>query len=327
MEQVRTQPAGGAARGRVRVMIRRIAVGATVLTLVLLSSTVTTAFAQNGEDVDAMVERATILRQQNRRARAAEVIEKAALLAPDRPDVQRLRELLEFEVNGWEAMAGADFKDWDDTRPGWREGDVALLRNTPIGPFLVRGAQVERAGRTDEKMEIEIYPAFRSGYLALGGGFAPNATLYPRSTLTAELYKTLPAAFEISGGYRRLNFTDQSVNVATGSLGKYMGDFFIGGRVNHFASYGTSVTGTVRRYLSDDGQYVSIYGSTGDVPELIREPADFDVTSNRSIGANALFIVGSRLVLRLNGSLGREKWPGGRTANFKTGSIGLGVRF
>lgn len=308
-------------------MIRRSVIGATALALVLLSSTVTVTSAQNGEDVDAMVERATILRQQNRRARAAEVIERAALLAPHRADVQRLRELLEFEVNGWEAMAGADFKDWDDTRPGWREGEITLRRNTKAGPFLVRGAQVERAGRTDEKVEFEIYPAFRSGYLALGGGFAPDAVLYPRSTLSAELYKTLPADFEISGGYRRLNFIDQSVDVATGSLGRYFGNFFVGSRVNHFTSYGTSVTGIVRRYFSDDGQYVSVYGSTGSVPELIREAADFDVISSRSLGANALFILGSRLVLRLNASFGEEEWPGGRTASFKTGSIGLGVRF
>lgn len=103
--------------------------------------------------------------------------------------------------------------------------------------------------------------------------------------------------------------------------------YFVGGRVNHFPSYGTSVTGLVRRYLSDDGQYISVFGSTGSVPELIREPGDFDVISSRSVGADAMFILGSRLVLRLNGSLGDEEWPGGRTAKFTTGSVGLGVRF
>lgn len=44
------------------------------------------------------------------------------------------------------------------------------------------------------------------------------------------------------------------------------------------------------RYLSDDGQYIGVFGSTGSVPELIRE-------------------------------------PGGRTARFTTGSLGFGVRF
>ena len=327
MGQVRTQSAGGAAGGRVRVMTRRNVIRATALAFVLLSSAAGTASAQNVEDVDALVTRATILRQQNRRARAADVIEQAAMLAPHRADVRKLQDLLEFEVNGWEAMAGAGYKDWDDNRAPWREGEVSLRRNTRVGPFLMRAAQVERSGRRDEKMEFEVYPAFRSGYLALSAGFAPDATLYPRSTLSAELYKTLPADFEISGGYRRLNFTDKSVDVAIGSLGKYVGSYFVGGRVNDFPSYGTSVTGLVRRYLSDDGQYISVFGSTGSVPELIREPGDFDVISSRSLGADAMFILGSRLVLRLNGSLGDEEWPGGRTASFTTGSLGFGVRF
>jgi len=66
---------------------------------------------------------------------------------------------------------------------------------------------------------------------------------------------------------------------------------------------------------------------TGSVPELIREPGDFDVISSRSIGADVMFILGSRLVLRLSGSLGEEEWPGGRTASFTTGTLGFGVRF
>ena len=327
MGQVRTQPAGGAASGRVRVMIRHSKVGAMALALMLLSSMVTIASAQNGEDVDAMVERATILRQQNRRARAAEVIERAALLAPDRADVRRLRELLEFEVNGWEAMAGADFKDWDDTRPGWRETEVSLLRNTKAGPIIVRGAQVERAGRRDEKFEVDLYPAFRSGYLALAVGFAPDATLYPSSRLSAEAFKTLPGDFEISAGYRRWNFSDESIDLVTGSFGRWTGGLFLGGRVNYFPSYGTSVTGLARYYISDNGQYIGVFASTGSVPELIREPTDFDVISSRSLGAEATFIVGSRLVLRMSGTFGNEEWPGGGTANFTTARLGLGVRF
>ena len=137
-----------------------------------------------------------------------------------------------------------------------------------------------------------------------------------------------PDALEASVGYRRLNFSD-AVNVFTGSLGKYYRDFLFGTRLNQVAggARGTSVSFSARRYSGSEGAYIGAELAGGSVREDLRTVADVAATRNRSIGAEALFIVQSRWMLMGNADIGRDELPGRQSANYLSGSVGVGVRF
>ena len=200
MEQVRAQRAAarhGAGGGVMRS--RRLVYGLCAALAALCLAT-TSASAQLAEqqalrhgppprfDVDSAMARASALRRQNRRAAAAEVMRQAVSAAPDRRDARTLYAQLQQELHGGEAVAAVNYKSWRTQLPEWREGAVALRQNTPFGAAIVRGSHLERAGIGDDKIEVEAYPAFPHGYLALGGGVATHATLYAHSSVAAELF-------------------------------------------------------------------------------------------------------------------------------------------
>src|SRR5689334_16414865 len=119
-------------------------------------------------DVDSAIARASTLRRQNRRAAAAEVMRQAVAADPNRRDARALYDQLRQELHGGEAVAAVLYKSWRTSLPEWREGAVAWRQNTPVGAAVVRGSHLERAGLNDDKVEVEAYPAFPHGYLALG---------------------------------------------------------------------------------------------------------------------------------------------------------------
>jgi YaiO family outer membrane protein len=278
-------------------------------------------------DVDSLVARANMLRRTNRKAHALEEIRRAGALAPQRADVAQLRGLLQHDVHGSEVGGGVDYIKWDDGRPLWRERNLTLRRNTLRGPGIARVSRLSRFGVVDQKYEVELYPAFRSGYGVLAFG-ASAGELYPRTSMTAELYKTVLAQLEGSLGYRRLNFPDP-VDLATASLGTYVDAYLFGARVQHATggARGTAMSLSARRYVADEGGYVGAYARAGSIREDLARVSDFGVQSSRSIGAEAHLILKTRWLVTATQSLGRDVLRGGGRAAFHTTQLQLGARF
>jgi YaiO family outer membrane protein len=278
-------------------------------------------------DVDSAIARASALRRQNRRAAAAEVMRQAVAAEPDRTDARALYNQLQQEVHGGEAVAAVLYKSWRTQLPEWREGTVALRQNTPFGAAVVRGSHLERGALGDDKVEVEAYPAFPHGYLALGGGVATHATLYAHTSASAELYGSMTDRLEGSFGYRRMNFPT-GVNLVGGSLGTYVGNSLLGARVTHVLDDGgTSVALSARRFLSDDGQYLGIRLATGSVPVELRTPTDFTVRFSQSVGAELRVFVRGVLVLSADGELGRDGLAAGGSSEYSAVRVGVGVRY
>jgi len=139
-------------------------------------------------DVDSAMARATLLRRQNRKAEAERVMAQAVAMAPGRTDARALHEQLRQEVRGGEAMAGVEVKTWREQLPEWREGMLSLRQNTGHGPVAARVSRVDRGPLSDDRLQVEAYPAFPHGYLALGAALATNATIYARTAASAEVY-------------------------------------------------------------------------------------------------------------------------------------------
>jgi YaiO family outer membrane protein len=278
-------------------------------------------------DVDSVLARASTLRRQNRRREAATVVQQALALAPDRADVRALDAQLRQELRGGEATVSFDEKSWRDRLPEWREWQGSLRANTAVGPFVARGSYVQRGTLRDDRLEVEAYPAFPNGYLALGVGAASDATLYARTTLSAEGYATLAGFVEASAGYRRMNFSSP-VDILTGSLGAYLGNNLLSGRVTSvLRDGGTSLLLAGRHFVGDDGTYLGLRLGTGSVPVELFTPTDFEVRFSRSVAAEARAVVLRHFILSAEGELGREGLSGGGETNYTAARVGVGVRY
>ncbi len=209
------------------------------------------------------------------RALAREVLAKQA----HHPQALRVAQRIDAERQPHSA-ALAHTRDWfDDDRAPWGETSLTLGRETAHGSVLLRASHVDRFGLSDQLVEVEAYPRFREGtYAYLGFGAGTQSALYPDWRLGFELYQSLPGALEVSAGYRRLAFADP-VNIAVGSVSKYLGNWMLTARVYHVPVAGdgdsTSTFASVRRYFGDSGaSYVGVRYGHGLAREELRDSAD-----------------------------------------------------
>jgi YaiO family outer membrane protein len=252
---------------------------------------------------------------------------RAVAMAPERDDVRALSEQIEHDIHGGDVLVGVDYRTWRRQLPDWREASLDVRQNTVLGPLVARGARVERGPLSDERFELEAYPAFRNGYLALGAGVATSATVYARTTGSAELFGMLTDRVEGSFGYRRMNF-DRGVDLLGGSVSAYAGQFLLGTRVTQVLSDGgTSVQLSARRFLGDDGQYVGVKAATGSVPVALRTPTDFEVRFSQSASVQGRFLVRGLVLFSAEGELGREGLSGGQSSPYSAIRVGIGLRY
>lgn len=278
-------------------------------------------------DADSAMARATLLRRQNRKAEAERVLAKAVAAAPTRADVRALHEELVHEVRGGEAMLGANVKSWREQLPEWREGSVSLRQNTGRGPAVARLSRVERGVLSDERLEVEAYPAFPHGYLALGAGLATSSSVYAHVTGSAEVYGSLTEQVEASAAYRHMQF-DEGVDMVGGSLGAYVGPFLLGSRVTHvLRDGGTSLVLSARRFVGDEGASFGAKLATGSVPVELRTPTDFTVRFSQAVSLDAKVYVARRLVLAVEGELGRDGLVAGGSSEYSAARVGIGFRY
>jgi YaiO family outer membrane protein len=227
---------------------------------------------------------------------ARELADAVLASNPGNPAARLMRQRLDARTRPWTVTTWYSLDTFDDM-PAWHESSVALGRQTPVGRVIVRGTNAARFGYTDQLVEIEAYPTFRAGtYAFLGIGTGTRQDLYPTYRAAFDLYQSLGHGLEISGGYRRLVFTDP-VSIYVATLTQYFGQWAVTGRtyfVPSSAYDSWSFHAESRRYVGGAGR--SFVGLTvsqglsreeprglGDVIDLrshaIKGQADLEVTA------------------------------------------------
>jgi YaiO family outer membrane protein len=284
---------------------------------------------QRPGDPAYLLARARALIALKRPADARDALERLLAIDPRNTQGHTLKKDLQTSLRLWQARADTSYDAFSD-RVAWRESQLSLGRATPIGSILVRGSRADRFGLTDNQVEVEMYPRLRPGtYAYVAGAYAPEARLYPRYRYAADLYQSLGAGFEGSAGFRRLGF-GSGVNIYTGSLSKYYGNWLFTGRafVTPNAAGGSrSLHGSARRYFGGGGTYVGFRYGRGAWREEPRTLNDFEVLDSDTAAADASIVLGGRLVVNLTGGYSRENRVGRPALRGYSVSTGLGVRF
>ncbi|MFW5892037.1 MAG: YaiO family outer membrane beta-barrel protein [Bacteroidota bacterium] len=170
-----------------------------------------------------------------------------------------------------------------NTEP-WHLTYLEIGRKTSfLGPATLRTNWANLWDVNSYQIEIETYPTIRPGtYLFLNAGYSPESELFPVTKFGFELFQSLPAAWEISAGFRLLNFNDKDLLVLTGSISKYLGNYLLSARPYFaFSSDGNdpnvqSLFFTARRFFSSPDHYLNLRVGRG-------FSADFDQLSGGEI--------------------------------------------
>lgn len=152
-------------------------------------------------------------------------------------------------------------------------------RTNFIGPLTLRVNIADRYNITSYQIEADAYPTVRPGtYLYLNMGYSPDSELFPVTRFGFELFQALPASWEISGGFRILNFNDKDLYILTGSLSKYYQKYYFSFRPYFsFSSVGDDPNSqsyflTIRRYFSSPDHHLSLIlgrGYSADIDLLV----------------------------------------------------------
>lgn len=176
---------------------------------------------------------------------------------PGNTQARLVQQRLDARTRPWRAGISFTHDAFNDDREPWNETSLTLGRETPVGSLIVRGSRADRFGLQDRQFDVEFYPTFRAGsYAFVGIGAGADEVLYPKSRVSIDVYQSVGNGFEVSGGFRQLNFAD-TTRIYLGTVTKYAGNWMLTGKafVVPDATLGDSWSyhGIARRYFGDSG--------------------------------------------------------------------------
>ncbi|HEY3287953.1 MAG TPA: YaiO family outer membrane beta-barrel protein [Gemmatimonadaceae bacterium] len=165
--------------------------------------------------------------------------------------------------------AEASLQSFQGDMDPWRLGTVAFWRRSRAGTFIAKVNYANRYATDGVQAEVEAYPRVSDKlYLYLDAGYS-SASVFPAWRSGAELFSSLPDAWEASIGYRQLRFNGIPVTMFTGALGKYVGNYWLSLRPYIRSRDGTTSATTslmARRYFADGDHWVGGTATYGNSP-------------------------------------------------------------
>ena len=152
---------------------------------------------------------------------------------------------------------------------------LEFKRETKMGSIIPRINYSNRFQINGLQYELDAYPKFSKTFYAYTNYAFSNAPTFPNHRVGGELYANLPKSLEVSIGMRYLDFKSTQVNIFTGSVGMYRGNYYVSLRpyITPSKVKPISLSGTLvgRRYLKDAENYLGFlagYGFSSDLRQL-----------------------------------------------------------
>lgn len=163
---------------------------------------------------------------------------------------------------GYEALSGG--------RPAWHAAALRLSHHRHGRTVAGEVVFARRFGLSDAGAVLEGWtPLWRRAYGSLRVQLTPDADVLPRMDVVLDVYQGVNGGWEISGGYRRMQFTS-GVDIYHAGLAKYAGNWYLRGRVTlvpRGGTTGSSGFAAARRYGATADDWWELGGGLGE--ELI----------------------------------------------------------
>ena len=273
------------------------------------------ALVRQPDQVNMLLVQAKALIRMNRNTEALRVLNHVLTLDPANHDARRMRREVTITTLKREVYVNHSYDWFSDGRNGQLETSLSFSNPTPIGSVIARINRADRFGEVDYQPEVDYYPRFRAGtYADINVGYSIHGSLYPSYKIGGDLFQSVGHGFELSGGFRRLDFSS-GVDIYTFAVAKYYGNFLFTGRGFVVpGSPGTSGTAllTARYFIGSEGlhDYVEFRYSHGASPALAQTTQDVEVLNSSRYGAVFDKALGTRWVAAFGGSMGQSQRPG-----------------
>ena len=163
-------------------------------------------------------------------APARQHYKKACALDPENVEYRRALKSAHPEFsNNYELRYQYQNQSFSDARGNYTDHHLVFsVKVTPdIGSFHLKFNQTHRYGEQDSQIGIELYPhLWNKAYGFIDFNYSPEAIHFPSTSYILEVYQSFLHAAEVSLGYRRMNFENESVSVYLGSFGYYIGNYY-----------------------------------------------------------------------------------------------------
>ncbi len=241
-----------------------------------------------------------------------------------RLDQMKNRIRLTYTYDGFEKKSNKD---------PWHLAALSYGRKTSFGTVIGRVNWAERFGSKGLQYETDAYPSIsENNYAYLNFGYS-NLSIFPKFRAGAEWYHSFPKAFEGSLGTRALFFTNSDTYMFTGTVGKYVGNYWIS--LRSFvtpSSTGTSASGSIqaRRYFSDPEDYIGLrlgYGISPDDRSYGDGSSSYLTLKSQSIRMEYNHIFKRIWTINVGAALSNEEFPAiGYVLNYSF-DFGIGRSF
>ena len=165
-----------------------------------------------------------------------------------------------------------EYQHFNQGFSAWNWWSLEYSHRFDWGALVGRANWADRYDETATQYEIDAYPhLWKGAYLYLNYGIAEADKFFPERRYGAEIYWTLPKAFEASVGVRRLEYSVSDVWLYTGSIGWYRGNWYMAFRPwvsNKAGDTSVSASFMVRKYLATKDDYWTVRVGGGQSSEV-----------------------------------------------------------
>jgi|ERR1043166_352050 YaiO family outer membrane protein len=155
----------------------------------------------------------------------------------------------------WEANATASGEAFVSRLSAWQWHSVAARYRGTSESHGIEAFSARRYGTWNSGFSLEESSTLgRGAYVAIRAQLAPGATVVPRSDLSATWYQSIGDGWEIVPSARYMSFSDARVPIWGLGLGRYVGLWYLSGRVTRASQageHGVTTSASVRRYAAD----------------------------------------------------------------------------
>jgi len=229
----------------------------------------TEALKKFPEDTDILYLKASAQEKTNNPIEASNTIQ---MVLDKNPEDQKAKEF-KTSLNEKLRKNSIEFKSivdlYSETFDPMLYNSFTYSRQTKYGSVFGRINFDRRFNKNGTQYEVDLYPKISKGFYGYLNFGISNSFLFPDIRYGAELYKSLPNSFEVSLGFRALQYST-TTTIYTGSVGWYHGnDYWT------FRPYltpndsGVSASGTIgyRKYRRDAHNYLGFSFGMGYSPE------------------------------------------------------------
>jgi len=211
----------------------------------------------------------------------------------------------------------------------WNFLEMQLSRQTKYGSVIGRLEYANRFSTNGVQFNLDAYPLIASGFYAYINAGYSGSSIYPGFRFGTSLYKSIPRAFEVEGGFRYLNFSNSETYIYTVSLTKYRGSYMFTGRTFLVpSSSGNLFSGNVmvRRYLGNARSYIGLAGGYGASSGDIQFAEEVNILNSRSITVDGQYPINDRILFSGIAGFDSEEFRNFTRDRFSF-KVGLSYRF